>query len=140
MKLSKQQRAELRMKFGGRCAYCGCELPEKGWHADHVKAIHRKLEIDEEARRKGKWKLKQTGESYRPQHDTLENMHPACAPCNLFKSVFDIEEFRNQIQLQAERGLRTSVNFRTAERFGLVEIVNKPVVFWFERYAEEVLA
>jgi len=140
MKLSKQQRAELRMKFGGRCAYCGCELPEKGWHADHVKAIHRKLEIDEEARRKGKWKLKQTGESYRPQHDTLENMNPACAPCNLFKSVFDIEEFRNQIQLQAERGLRASVNFRTAERFGLVEVVNKPVVFWFERYAEEILA
>lgn len=140
MRLNKKQRAELRMKFGGRCAYCGCELPEKGWHADHVEAIHRKLEIDEEARSQGKWKLKQTGESYRPQHDTLENMNPSCAPCNLFKSVFDIEEFRNQIQLQAERGLRASVNFRTAERFGLVEIVNKPVVFWFERYAEEILA
>lgn len=140
MKLNKKQRAELRMKFGGRCAYCGCELPEKGWHADHVEAIHRKLEIDMEARSQGKWKLKQTGESYQPQHDTLENMNPACAPCNLFKSVFDIEEFRNQIQLQAERGLRASVNFRTAERFGLVEVVNKPVVFWFERYAEEILA
>ncbi len=35
-KISKIQRAELRMKFGGRCAYCGCKLPEKGWHADHV--------------------------------------------------------------------------------------------------------
>lgn len=140
MKLNKKQREELRMKFGGRCAYCGCELPEKGWHADHVEAIHRKLEIDEEARSQGKWKLKQTGESFRPQHDTLENMNPACAPCNLFKSVFDIEEFRNQIQLQAERGLRASVNFRTAERFGLVEIVNKPVVFWFERYQKGAMA
>ncbi|HHR4690493.1 TPA: HNH endonuclease, partial [Salmonella enterica] len=36
MSLTKKQRAELRMKFGGRCAYCGCVLPEKGWHADHV--------------------------------------------------------------------------------------------------------
>lgn len=25
MKLTKKQRAELREKFGGRCAYCGVE-------------------------------------------------------------------------------------------------------------------
>lgn len=36
MALTKKQRAILREKFGGKCAYCGCELPEKGWHADHV--------------------------------------------------------------------------------------------------------
>ncbi len=40
MALTKKQRAELRMKFGGRCAYCGCELGEK-WHADHVKPVIR---------------------------------------------------------------------------------------------------
>ncbi len=38
MALTKKQREKLRMKFGGRCAYCGCELPEKGWHAGHVQA------------------------------------------------------------------------------------------------------
>lgn len=90
MALTKKQRAELRMKFGGRCAYCGCELPEKGWHADHVEAVYRKMEIDEDARLKGKWKPKQTGEVNRPQHDNYGNLFPACAPCNLFKSVFDI--------------------------------------------------
>lgn len=47
MALTKKQRAELRMKFGGRCAYCGCELPEKGWHADHVEAALRKWEFGE---------------------------------------------------------------------------------------------
>ncbi|EEZ1994754.1 HNH endonuclease, partial [Escherichia coli] len=26
MALTKKQREKLRMKFGGRCAYCGCEL------------------------------------------------------------------------------------------------------------------
>lgn len=134
MKLSTKQRAALRLKFGGRCAYCGCDLPEKGWHADHIEPVYRKLEIDKEARRQGMWKLKQTGEVYRPEHDTYENLFPACAPCNLFKSVFDIEEFRNQIAMQAGRGLKTSVNFRTAERFGLVVVINKPVVFWFETY------
>lgn len=124
------------MKFGGKCAYCGCELPEKGWHADHVEAVHRKLEIDEEAREKGLWKLKQTGESFRPENDTLENMFPACAPCNLFKSVFDLEEFRRQIAFQTGRALKSSVNFRTAERFGQVQITPSPIVFWFEKYQE----
>lgn len=46
MALTKKQRAELRMKFGGRCAYCGCELPEKGWHADHVEAVRRNISKD----------------------------------------------------------------------------------------------
>ncbi|MDE9479513.1 HNH endonuclease, partial [Xenorhabdus bovienii] len=27
MKLTKKQRAVIREKFGGRCAYCGHELP-----------------------------------------------------------------------------------------------------------------
>ncbi|EDA6448068.1 HNH endonuclease, partial [Salmonella enterica subsp. enterica serovar Typhimurium] len=44
MALTRKQRERLRMKFGGRCAYCGCELPEKGWHADHVQAVLRKSE------------------------------------------------------------------------------------------------
>jgi len=41
MALTKNQRAELREMFGGRCAYCGCELPEKGWHADHIEPVRR---------------------------------------------------------------------------------------------------
>ncbi len=42
MALTKKQRTELRMKFGGRCAYCGCELSDK-WHADHVEAVRRNI-------------------------------------------------------------------------------------------------
>lgn len=29
MKLTKQQRTDLKMKFGGHCAYCGCELDDE---------------------------------------------------------------------------------------------------------------
>ena len=35
-KISKEQRAELRLKFGGRCAYCGCTLPEKDFRLHAV--------------------------------------------------------------------------------------------------------
>lgn len=140
LKLSKKQREELRMKFGGRCAYCGCQLPEKGWHADHVVAVMRELEVDQKAKKLGEWKLKPTGEVYRKEFDCLENLFPACAPCNLFKSTFSINGFRAEIGKQAERARDYSVNFRTAERFGLVQVVSKPVVFWFERYQAEVAA
>lgn len=109
--ITKKQRAELRMKFGGRCAYCGCELPEKGWHADHVEAVLRKSEQCMKAAAKGIFKL---------------------------KASYSLEMFREQVSLQVERGRKSSMNFRTAERFGLIEAVEKPVVFWFEQYQEGV--
>ncbi|EIA6597954.1 HNH endonuclease [Salmonella enterica subsp. enterica serovar Sarajane] len=137
MALTKKQRETLRMKFGGRCAYCGCELPEKGWHADHVQAVLRKSEQCMKAAEKGIFRLKSTGDVFRPEADCPENLFPSCAPCNLLKTTYSPEMFRKQVSLQVERARRSSVNFRTAERFGLISVVNKPVVFWFEHYQEE---
>nr|WP_233341334.1 DNA Repair ATPase [Escherichia coli] len=39
---------------------------------------------------------------------------------------------RKEISRRVERAVAYSVNFRTAERFGLIEVTEKPVVFWFE--------
>lgn len=80
------------------------------------------------------------GEFYRPEAERLENMFPACAPCNLLKTSYSLEMFRKQVSLQVERGRKSSMNFRTAERFGLIEAVEKPVVFWFEKYQEGATA
>lgn len=137
MALTRKQRERLRMKFGGRCAYCGCELPEKGWHADHVQAVLRKSERCMKAAEKGIFRLKSTGDVFRPEADCPENIFPSCAPCNLLKTTYSLEMFRKQVSLQVERGRRSSVNFRTAEHFGLISVVNKPVVFWFEQYEGE---
>ncbi len=137
MALTRKQRERLRMKFGGRCVYCGCVLPEKGWHADHVQAVLRKSERCMKAAEKGIFRLKTTGEVFRPEADCPENIFPSCAPCNLLKTTYSLEMFRKQVSLQVERGRRSSVNFRTAERFGLISVVNKPVVFWFEQYEGE---
>lgn len=109
----------IKNKFGGKCAYCGCELGQK-WHVDHVKAVFR-------------CSMQETG-MRKPENDCIENKFPACVKCNLFKATFSIEELRTEISMQIERARRYSVNFRTAERFGLVEIKQKPVVFWFEQY------
>ena len=136
MALTKKQRAELRMKFGGRCAYCGCELPEKGWHADHVEPIYRGRDFNRTITDDGKLEFT-SRVAEREALDVAENMVPACKQCNLFKGGYTVEGFREQIAHQTERARAYSVNFRTAERFGLVEVVDKPVVFWFEKYQQQ---
>ena len=97
-------------KSGGHCWYCGDYIAEKAWHMDHFIAKRRYSGSDP---------------------DCIENRVPSCAPCNLFKSVYSLEDFRQEISKQTERANK-SVNFRTAKRFGLIEIIDKPVVFWFE--------
>lgn len=134
MALTKEERrAELRMKFGGKCAYCGCPLPEKGWHADHVEPVYRKWEFGPR-RADGTRRTVATGEHERPENDTADNLFPSCVPCNLFKSVDTVEQFRERIATQVDVTRRASRSYRTAESFGLVQPTNAPVVFWFEQY------
>jgi len=110
----------VHQKYGGRCAYCGEEITLKQMHVDHLKPIFRG------------W-----GDNHPfPGHggtDTIDNMMPACAPCNLRKSTLTLESFRAEINLQVSRLRRDSAAFRLAERFGLISETGKAVTFWFER-------
>ena len=121
----KSSRKRIFDKSGGRCWYCGTDLHGKRWHEDHFTPIYRGHDVD---RSKNNF----YGE------DVEENKVPACAPCNLFKSVFTVEEFRSEISMQVERARKSSVNFRTAERFGMIHVIEKPVVFWFEENGKGV--
>lgn len=131
MALTKKQRQKVWAKSQGHCWYCGCTLPEKGWHADHVDPVFRDSELVRDE--KGQSKIIPTGTCWKPENDKLENMVPSCAPCNLFKSTFSVEQFRGEISEQINRARRSSVNFRTAERFGQITIKSEPVIFWFEK-------
>ncbi len=108
--VSKADRAVIKAKCHGRCAYCGTEL-NGVFHVDHIKAYYRggKCEMD--------------------------NYLPACPKCNNYKLTFTIEEFRELISRQFELAHRNSVNYRTALRFGLIVEVKKPIVFYFETLA-----
>ena len=126
MSLTKKQRKQVWDKSGGKCWYCGRTLPEKGWHADHFEPVIREADFIA-------GQFIPNGKVLRPENDNLANIVPACAPCNLFKTTFDVESFRQEIHAQIERARKTSVNFRTAERFGLIEAKPQKVVFWFEQ-------
>lgn len=129
MKLTKAQRQDIFNKFNGHCAYCGCEL-KKGWHADHIQAVRRDFEIVD-------GKAMATGTMINPELDILDNFNPSCPECNLYKSSMPLEAFRNQMKEQANIARRQSKNFRFAEKFGLIQIIDKPVVFYFETYKGE---
>lgn len=126
MKLSKIQRAALRDKFGGRCAYCGQPLGDK-WHADHIEPIVR----NDWFKRAG-FSTPSRGPDY-PHRDTLENMNPACPPCNIDKHSMSLESWRGMIERSNDVLLRDVSTFRRAIRYGLVQLKSEPVLFYFEK-------
>ncbi|MDC7860851.1 HNH endonuclease [Pantoea ananatis] len=117
MKLTQSQRAALRMKFGGRCAYCGCELADK-WHADHQKPV-----------------IRFGDKMAKPDMDVLENLVPACHACNLHKHCSSLEDYRRIIDDGRREFLRSGKG-KALVRMGLVEMKDDPIVFWFEKYQE----
>lgn len=111
--LSPWVRSQIKNKYGGKCGYCGQE-PEK-LQIDHIHPVcnSRRLPM------------------YKDQADP-DNLMPACFSCNNYKHGMSLEEFRGELGRQVERARRDSVNFRNAEKFGLVQVVEKPIVFYFE--------
>lgn len=116
----------MRLKFAGRCAYCGEQLGER-WHADHLLPVVRDC----------KWVWGKgfvpTGELLRPQHDTIDNMMPACPPCNIDKGSNSLEWWRKKLQDATAVLARNNPTYRHARRFGLVAETGASIRFYFER-------
>jgi len=104
MRLSKNKREALSQKFSGCCAYCGDQLPARGWHAEII------------------------GEEY-----VSGGIVAVCPDCWVSKGNASPEAFKALLTEQVERAQRHSINFRNAMRFGLVCQVKTNVEFWFER-------
>lgn len=135
MKLGKQQRETLRMMFGGKCAYCGCELGSK-WHADHVEAVQRDWDYVPHPKMPGYAIAKQNGKLLRPENDHVANLYPACVKCNILKSNGNIENFRSALTYFATSipTIQTYSHVHHLMRFGKLSIDITPVIFWFETY------
>ena len=130
MNLNKKQRAELKMKYDGHCAYCGVLLGEK-FHLDHIESVRRDLKWTENGG------LTTTNTMEKPHLDVIENLNPACIPCNLNKSSLPLEAWREQIKRYEQSLVKFHNIFNHAHRFGLVEFTDKPVVFFFEKWGAD---
>jgi 5-methylcytosine-specific restriction endonuclease McrA len=135
MKLGKKRRAELKQKFGGHCAYCGTLLGDR-WQADHVAPVWRasKWVSNPDGRSS---KCVPTGELLRPENDTIENLVPACGPCNNDKFNLTLDQWRTRLEDLLGVCERNHSAFRHALRFGLLVPQPRPIVFFFETYTSQ---
>jgi hypothetical protein len=108
----KAIRAAVYAKCEGHCAYCGHAITMDQMQIDHV---HPRVAGGP---------------------DDIENMVPSCRYCNNYKLFFTLEQFRQMVANQIELLRRNSMNFRTAERYGLVAPTPRDIVFFFERSQE----
>lgn len=117
--ISKAKRLGVFCKYDGHCAYCGEEIALKTMQVDHI-ISQRNFYIGNRDKR--------------PDYDVddIRNLNPSCRKCNNFKGGMTVEELRMEIERQPERARKTSVNFRMAEKFELIKVVEKPVIFYFE--------
>jgi hypothetical protein len=153
--MKKQDREKIFNKYGGKCAYCGCEL-QKGWHVDEIEPVMRKRKYIP-----GGWFNKTTGERVynltednetetqwrdgkwvsdgmeHPHRLTIENQNPACASCNINKHSGSLEDFRDLITGFMNHLNNVSTQYKFAKRYGLLQETNNPVVFYFETLNEK---
>lgn len=120
MKLNKQQREQLKQKFGGRCAYCGDLLSDR-WHADHIEPIVRN------------WT---NGTCERPENNRIDNFNPSCSSCNIVKNSLSLENFRQLIGGFIKSLNRDSTQYKFSKRYGLIEEKEAEVKFFFETYGK----
>ncbi|WP_090399696.1 HNH endonuclease signature motif containing protein [Natribacillus halophilus] len=113
----KKHRKIVRDKSGGRCWYCGSELPEKGWHIDHVDPVQRMPQ----------------GHHYNLDRENDSNKVAACASCNIQKADLSIEGFRKKIEQFIYSLNSYHTQYVVAKRYGLIKETDVKVEFWFER-------
>ena len=120
-KIKSETKLKVFEKYDCKCAYCGVEITIDKMHIDHINPKYRgwnQSELDRYGLVKGR--------------DTLDNYNPSCASCNISKSTFTIEKWREQIKLKVERIRKESTNFRLLERFNIIEVKDIDVKFYFE--------
>ena len=105
----KIDRKAVWQKYGGRCAYCGCEITIKEMQVDHVKP-------------------KRIGGS-----NDMDNLNPSCRLCNHYKRAMSLEEFRTWALGGLVSRLRKIYTVRVAEKYGIITINNYDKKFYFEK-------
>lgn len=125
--MKKGTRIEVYKKYDGHCAYCGKEITYKQMQVDHIFPKDKKHWLKSESM-KDLYNIKIN------DIDDIDNLNPACHRCNNYKRSELLEVFRNEISKQVDRARKMSFNFRCAEDFGLIEMTNKPVIFYFELF------
>lgn len=115
--IPKSVREIVYQKYGGRCAYCGRKIEYKDMQVDHFKPLNA-------------WNVDDCGDN------SIENLMPSCRACNHYKRAHTLEVFRKYIE-EIPRKLRTNYIYKIGVMYGNVIENEKPIVFYFEKEADE---
>lgn len=127
--MKKTEREKLFNKYGGRCAYCGCELT-KGWHVDEIDPIRRNWQY--EYNEKTGMNDRKITDCMHPERLVIENQNPTCASCNINKHSMSLQQFRESIKQFVSSLNLYSTQYKLAKRYGLIKETEIEVVFYFE--------
>ena len=126
--MKKKDRELVFNKFGGKCAYCGCQL-EKGWHVDEIEPVRRNRVWNRDKRR---WELDKNNPMTHPERLHIDNQFPSCPSCNINKHSESLEDFRKAIKGYMKHLNEISTQYKIAKRYGLVYESDIEVKFYFE--------
>ena len=107
-------RQQVYEKYNGHCAYCGCELDIKDMQVDHIESVLRAQSL------------------HKVVDNSIDNFNPACRMCNFYKGTSTIDEFRRKI-LHLERTALISFPVRLAQKYGIVQVKEWDMKFYFEK-------
>ncbi len=125
MSIPKRISELVYAKCNGHCAYCGREIAYKDMQVDHVVPLLRNFPD---------WLIKMG--VWTRGTDDIDNLLPSCRMCNFRKGTFDLEDFRKQVKEQADTLCKTFQG-RMSLAYGLIERIDKPIVFYFEKLNPE---
>lgn len=117
--IPKKLRELVYNKYGGHCAYCGCELDIKDMQCDHIFSVAR-----------AKWKKDDI------DLNNIDNLMPACRQCNYYKDTCSIETFRKNLKTLMERVKKPFI-YRLADKYGMVQECEWDGKFYFEKTNEQ---
>lgn len=121
--ISKAQRIKIYEKYNGHCAYCGCAIKLEEMQVDHLVAVGRVFYSDKEAD-----EMMRNGEINKDA-----NLMPSCRQCNFYKSMEDIEAFRNILKNVLQRTCINTFQAKLALKYGMISQHEWDGIFYFEK-------
>ena len=123
-RISKKTRELVLNKYGGKCAYCGCDLTLSTMQVDHIKSVYASslenhyVEI---------------------QDDSLENLNPSCRQCNFYKGTLDIEQFRDKIKTILYVTCQNTFQAKLAKKLGMMKVEQFDKFYFEKNYGKRII-
>ena len=110
--ISPALRRAVYAKYGGHCAYCGCEITSREMRVDHINSVYSAECNHEEV------------------NDTLDNLNPSCQACNFYKQADTLDDFREHIK---KMDVTRDFNAKFGVKYGRLAEAQWDGLFYFER-------